>query len=111
MKHELPRDIRFVHSRRGELNYEGIRFPCLIQEISVSGLSIICARDTAVGQELHVMFDLTPGHFYQCKIRVKRVDNDCFGAAITHAEANDSKAFQEFVNKRFKELKSPRLMR
>ena len=111
MKHELPRDIRFAHSMRGELNYGGTRFPCLIQEISVSGLSIICARDIAVGQELHVMFDLTPGHFYQCKIRVEHVDNGCFGASITHTEANDSKAFQVFVNKRFKELKSPRLMR
>ena len=67
MKRELPRDTRFPYSRRGELSYKGMRFPCLIQDISVSGIFIICARNPAVGQELGVRFELTPGHFHQCK--------------------------------------------
>ena len=105
MKRELPRDARFPHSRRGELSYKGTRFPCLIQDISVSGFFIICVRNPVVGQELGVRFELTPGHFHQCKIRVQHIDNGCLGAAITDAGEQEDTVFQQFVEKRFREAK------
>ena len=105
MKRELPRDARFPHSRRGELSYKGTRFPCLIQDISVRGFFIICARNPVVGQELGVRFELTPGHVHQCKIRVQHIDNGCFGAEITEAGEPEDKVFQQFVENRFKESK------
>ncbi len=104
MKVELPREVRFPLSRRGELSDGDTRFPCLIQDISVSGIFIICARNSAVGQELGVRFELTPGHFHQCKIRVQHIDDGCFGAEITVAE-QDNRVFQHFVENRFKESK------
>jgi hypothetical protein len=106
MKHQLPRDLRISHSRRGELTYKDTRFPCLIQDISVGGLFIISARDAEIGQEMQVMFDLTPGHFYRATIRVEHVDNGCFGAAIIGAEPQDAETFRQFVEKRFKELRA-----
>jgi hypothetical protein len=105
MKRDLPRDIRFPHSRRGELSHNGTRFPCLIQDISVRGFFIICARDPGVGQELGLRFELTPGHFHQCKIRVQHIDNGCFGAEITEAGEHEDKIFQLFVEQRFREMK------
>jgi hypothetical protein len=105
MKRELPRDVRFPHSQRGELSYKGTWFPCLIQDISVSGFFIICARDPEIGQELGVRFELYPRHFLHCKIRVQHIENGCFGAEITEAGEQESKAFQQFIEKRFKELK------
>ena len=105
MKHKLPREARFPHSRRGELSDNGTRFPCLIQDISVRGVFIICARNPVVGQELSVRFELTPGHFHQCRIRVQHIENGCFGAEITGAEEQDNKVFRHFIEKRFKELK------
>jgi hypothetical protein len=106
MKRETPRDTRFPYSRRGELNDKGTRFPCLIQDISVKGLFIICARNPVVGQELGVKFELTPGHIHQCQIRVQHIDNGCFGAEITNAGEHEDQVFQQFIQKRFKELKS-----
>jgi hypothetical protein len=107
MNRQLPRDIRFRHSRRGELSDKDTRFPCLIQDISAKGLFIICARDPKVGQELGVRFELTSGQFHQCKIRVQHIDNGCFGAEITDAGEHENKVFQQFVEKCFRESKSP----
>ena len=105
MKRELRRNPRVPISRRGELSYKGTRFPCLIQDISVRGFFIICARNPVVGQELGVRFELTPGHVHQCKIRVQHIDNGCFGAEITEAGEPEDKVFQQFVENRFRESK------
>jgi hypothetical protein len=107
MKRERPRDARFPYTRRGELSDEGTCFPCLIQDISVKGFFIICARDPVVGQELGVKFELTPGHFHQCKIRVQHIDNGCFGAEITNAGEQEDPVFQQFLQQCFRALKSP----
>jgi hypothetical protein len=106
-KFERPRDVRFPHNRRGELSYNGTCFPCLIQDISVRGLFIICARDPEVGQELEVKFELTPAYFHQCKIRVQHVEDGCFGAEIIDVGQQENKIFQQYVEKRFRELKFP----
>ena len=105
VKYERPRDIRFPHGRRGELSYDGTRFPCLIQDISVNGISGICARNLEVSQELEVSFDLTPEHVHRCKIRVQYVEHGCFGAQIIDAAKSEYEVFQEYVTKCFKDLK------
>jgi PilZ domain len=105
MKREFPRDARFPYCRRGELSYQRVRFPCLIQDISARGFFIICARDLVIGQELEVRFELTPGCFHQSKIRVQHIDNGCFGAEITDAGKQDGQALQQFVAECFRESK------
>ena len=104
-KYERPRDIRFMHSRRGELSYDGAHFPCLIQDISVSGVSGICARNLEVAQELEVSFDLAPEHVHRCKIRVQHVEHGCFGAEIVDIGEQERKVFHHYLEKRFNELK------
>lgn len=105
MKYERPRDIRFPHSRRGELSDWNTCFPCLIQDISVSGIFAICARDLVIGQELEVRFELTPGHFHRCKIRVRHVEHGCFGAEILDVGKQENKDFRQYLEKCFKESK------
>jgi hypothetical protein len=111
MKHnkfERTRDFRFPHNRRGELSYNGTHFPCLIQDISVRGIFIICARDPEVGQEFEVKFELTAEHLHQCEIRVQHIEGGCFGAEIIGVREQESKMFQHYVEKRFRELKGLR---
>jgi len=105
---ERPRDIRFPLNRRGELSYNGTRFPCLIQDISVGGLFIICARDPEVGQKLGVRFELTRDYIHQCEIRVQHVEDGCLGAKIIDVGERENKIFQHYVEKRFRELNGRR---
>ena len=105
MKYERPRHTRFPYNERGELSDKDVRFPCLIQEVSVSGFFIICARDPLVGQELGVRFELTPGHVHQCKIRVQHIENGCFGAEITDTGEKEG-VFQKFLESRYMESKN-----
>ena len=104
MSRELRRHARFPISRRGELIYKNTRFPCLLQDISASGFLIICARNPVVGQELGLRFELTPGHFHQCKVQVKHIDNGCLGSVITEVGEHEGKIFQQFVQQHSMEL-------
>ena len=98
-KFERPRDVRFPHNRRGELSYNGSRFPCLIQDISISGFLIICARNPVVEQELDLRFELTHGHVHQCKVQVKHIDDGCLGSVITDVGENEGRMFKRFVER------------
>jgi hypothetical protein len=107
-RYEKPREPRFPLTRRGELSYNGTRFPCLIQDISVSGLFIISARELEVGQTLEVGFELTPHHYHLCEIRVQHIDDGCFGAEIIDIAEDERKIFQRYVEGRFRQVKAVR---
>ena len=103
MKRDLRRNPRFPINRRGELSYQGIRFPCLIQDISAKGFFIICARNPVVGQELELKFELTPEHHHQCKIQVQHIDADgCLGSEITEVGDHEDKMFRQFLRRQSK---------
>lgn len=106
MKYQKPRDVRFPLSRRAELFNMGTRFPCLIQDISIKGVLGICARNVEVGQELEMTFDLTPEHVHRCTVRVQHVEQGCFGAEIIDVGEQENKVFDQYIERRFKELKN-----
>ena len=105
VRYERPRDVRFPLSRRGELIHKGSRVPCLIQDISVSGISGICTRYVEVGQQFEVAFDLTPDCAHQCKVELRYVDNGSFGAEIVDISQENKNTFDQYLEERFKELK------
>lgn len=101
---ELRREPRFPISRRGELTYNGTRFPCLIYDISNSGIGIICARDPAAGQALELRFELSPDQYYQCKIKIKYIDNGCLGSEIIEVDQNAAKMYRRFIQQHAEDL-------
>lgn len=103
---ELRRESRFLISRRGELTHDDIRFPCLIHDISNHGIGIICARDPAAGQTLELKFELFTGQYYQCKIKIKHIDNGCLGSEIMESDRNAEKAYLSFVQKHAEDLRN-----
>ena len=96
---ERPR--RFQISRRGELTYEEHRFVCLLQDISVRGMFIICNYDLEIGLELDVRFELEPGLDFQAKIKVRHFDNGCFGAEILKADPQSEMNWNQFMETHF----------
>jgi hypothetical protein len=100
-KNHVQRPRRFQISRRGELAYEDHRFPCLLQDISVKGMFIICNYDLEVGLELDVKFELEPGLDFQATIKVKHFDNGCFGAEIVRTDLQSEKNWNHFMETHF----------
>lgn len=103
MNREQRRSPRIPISRRGELSYKGVRFPCLLHDISARGFLICSARNPVVGQQFGLSVELTPGHRHQCKIQVRHVENGCLGAEITEVGEQEYKLFQHFVQQYSKE--------
>jgi len=97
MDRELRRSPRFPISRRGELSHQGVRFPCLVQDISAGGFCIICARNPVVGQVMDLTFSLTAGLSHRCRIQVRHVDTGCVGAQIRQIDEQAYHVFQDFV--------------
>ena len=103
---ESRREPRFPISRKGELTYNGTRFPCLIHDISNRGVGIICARDPALGQALELRFELSPNQYYQCKIEIKNINNGCLGSEITEVDQNVEKMYRSFIQQHAENLLS-----
>ena len=97
MSREQRRNPRYPISRRGELSYKGVRFPCLLHDISARGFLICSARNPVIGQQFGLSFEMAPGQRHQCKIQVKHVDSGCLGAEITEIGEQDDQTFQRFV--------------
>lgn len=103
---ELRREPRIPVSRRGELTYNGTRFPCLIHDISNHGVGMICARDPMVGQTLELKFELFPDQHYQCKIKIRHIDNGCMGSEIMEADRDAEKAYLNFVRQHAEDIRN-----
>lgn len=101
---ESRREPRFAISRRGELACNGTRFPCLIHDVSTRGIGVICARDPAVGQALELKFELYPNQFYQCKIKIKHIDNGCLGSEIIEVDQTADRAYRHFIQQQADEI-------
>lgn len=97
----VQRQRRFQISRRGQLTYQEHRFACLLQDISVKGMFIICNYDLEIGLELDVQFELEPGSNFNAKIRVKHFKDGCFGAEIVEADPLSEKNWNQFMESHF----------
>jgi hypothetical protein len=97
----IQRPRRFQISRRGELAYQEHRFKCLLQDISVKGMFVICNYDLEIGMELEVKFELEPGSEFKAKIKVRHFKDGCFGAEIVETDPRSEKNWNQFMETHF----------
>ena len=91
------RPRRFQVSRRGQLSYEEHQFACLVQDISLKGLFVICNYDLEIGLELMIRFELEPGLPFEGKIKVRHFHDGCFGAELVEAEPSYLDNWNQFL--------------
>jgi len=100
-KPHVDRPRRFQISRKGQLTYEEHQFACLVQDISVKGLFVICNYDLEIGLELMIRFDLEPGLPFEGKIKVRHFNDGCFGAEIIEAGPRYESNWNRFLEDNF----------
>lgn len=100
-KSPVQRPRRFQISRRGELTYQEHRFACLLQDISVKGMFIICNYDLEIGLELEVRFELEPESDFRAKIKVRHFKDGCFGAEIVETDPRSEQNWNQFMETHF----------
>lgn len=59
-----------------------------------------------VGQTLELKFELFPDQHYQCKIKIRHIDNGCMGSEIMEADRDAEKAYLNFVQRHAEDVRN-----
>jgi hypothetical protein len=97
MKKEMRSEPRLSQRRRGTLTVDGAVSPCLLQDFSTKGFLIMSTRHFSVGNVLELSAELYPGQVLNCKVQVRRVDEDCYGTMIVDISEPCARLCKRFV--------------
>jgi hypothetical protein len=96
------RPRRFAIKRRGEITWLGRSELCLIYNISLTGMFIICNYDwLAQGTMVEVSFELEPGSKFACKLEIRYADDGCCGGLIVDADTHSKIRLEKFIATHF----------
>lgn len=98
---ELRAELRAAVTRRGALTAGTESFPCVVQDMSDSGMLIICTRPLIVGQTLHFKCDLFPEKTLECMIEIVHISEDGAGTKIIEIDEQGAKLIQLFLQEHF----------
>jgi len=100
-KKELRAELRVEVTRRGELTAGETSFPCMVQDMSDSGLLLICTRPLPLGQSLHFTCELFPDQPIECTIEIVHTSEAGVGAKITKIDGKGAKLLQLFLQEHY----------
>ncbi|NIO38774.1 MAG: hypothetical protein GTO41_00370 [Burkholderiales bacterium] len=98
---ELRAELRAEVTKRGELNAGVENFPCVVQDMSDSGLLIMCTRPLNIGQTLHFKSELFRDKFLECMIEVVHIGENGIGTKIVELDEQGRKLIQLFLQEHF----------
>lgn len=98
---ELRAELRAAVTRRGALTAGNESFPCIVQDMSDSGLLLMCTRPLIVGQALRFKCELFPEKTLECMIEVVHKNDDSIGTKIIEIDEQGAKLIQLFLQEHF----------
>ena len=94
--------MRVPVSQKGTLSSGGsLWFPCLIVDMSDSGILMMSNREIPVGQVLDYRCELFPGKFLECKLEVMHVDDTRLGTKIVEIDENGMSLCKLFLEEQY----------
>lgn len=101
MPKELRAELRAAVARKGALSVGEESFPCVVQDMSDSGLLIMCTRPLIVGQTLKFKCELFPDQVLECMIEVVHIGEAGVGAKIIEIDETGAKLVQLLLQEHF----------
>lgn len=99
---DAVRPRRFAIKRKGEITWLGRSEPCLIFNISRTGMFIICNYDwLAEGTMVDVSLELEPGSKFACKMEIRYADDGCCGGQIVDVDPESKFRLDKFIAANF----------
>lgn len=98
---ELRAELRITVTRRGALSAGPESFPCVIQDMSDSGMLFMCTRPLIIGQTMQFKCELFPEQTLECMIEIVHKSNDGVGAKIIEIDEKGAKLIQLFLQEHF----------
>ena len=99
---DLRAEMRIPVNQKGALSSgDSLWFPCLIVDMSDSGILIMSNREIPVGQVLDYRCELFPGKFLECKLKVVHVDDTRLGTKIVEIDEKGMSLCKMFLEEQY----------
>jgi hypothetical protein len=92
---------RFAVTPRGELSDGTGTVKALIQDISDSGMSLVCSKEYAPGTVLDLKLNLSASSTIECKIEVRYSSDMGTGCKIVDMDERNRRAYDHFLQEFF----------
>lgn len=89
--------MRIPISLRGSIGNGHRVSPCLVHDMSHSGLLIVCAEPFDEGQVLELTCSKPQGKSLSCKVQVRHRDEDVMGVAILEIHAQSEHGYRLYT--------------
>jgi hypothetical protein len=85
---DLRAEMRVPVTHKGAVSSgDTLWFPCLIVDMSDSGILMMTNREIPVGQRLDFRCELFPGKFLECRLEIMHVDDTRLGTKIVDIDS------------------------
>ncbi len=94
--------MRVPVSQKGALSSgDTLLFPCLIVDMSDSGILMMSNREIQVGQVLDYKCELFPNQYLECKLEIVHVDDMRLGAKIVEIDEKGTSLCKLFLEEQY----------
>jgi hypothetical protein len=99
---DLRAEMRVPVSQKGALSSgDTLWFPCLIVDMSDSGILMMSNREIPVGQVLDYRCELFPNQYLECKLKVMHVDDTRLGTKIVEIDEKGMSLCKLFLEEQY----------
>ena len=99
---DLRAEMRLPVTHKGALSSgDSLWFPCLIVDMSDSGILMMSNREIAEGQLLDFRCELFPGQFLECRLEVVHVDDTRLGTKIVEIDNKGMSLWKLFLEEQY----------
>jgi len=99
---DLRAEMRLPVTQKGELSSkDSLWFPCLIVDMSDSGILMMSNREIPVGQQLDFRCELFRGQFLECRLEVVHVDDTRLGTKIVEIDNKGMSLCKLFLEEQY----------
>ena len=94
---DLRVETRLAVTKRGSLRSEGSWSPCLIMDMSETGILLMSNREFPVGKIIDFKCELFPDQHLECKLEVRHVKDTEVGAKIVEIDSEGNRLVQLYL--------------
>lgn len=92
---------RFTVTPKSDIFFEDKMYKALAQDLSDSGMLLLCSRDFDAGAIIGVHLNLAPGIAVDCEVEVRHCTEMGIGVKIDYMDDQNRKAYQIFLQEQF----------
>ena len=100
-KAHLRKSPRYTVTPKSDVFFEDKMYKALVQDLSDSGMLVLCSRDFKAGDILGVHLNLSPGVTVDCEVVVRHCTDMGIGVQIDYMDDANRRTYQSYLQEFF----------